>query len=189
MRWRSGHENRRGHENILSICMAHYIAMIDDGNDDVDGEDAVATKGTTGMDKKDKPTKWRIKLPLLVDSSNGHTVNFQIYAGQIHTHTHTAWWQTSCPTLIIIYNLELICRTGTEIDQLCQVQLMSHKDYQNELVSQLYGVDSRGVLRKSSTDHIPWKQMLAKRLHKATGWASTYTKWTKWGTSFSMFTK
>lgn len=32
---------------------------------------------------------------------------------------------------------------------------MSHKDYQNELVSQLYGVDSRGVLRKRSTDHIP----------------------------------
>lgn len=32
---------------------------------------------------KDKPTKWGIKLWVLVDSSNGYTIDFSVYIGKV----------------------------------------------------------------------------------------------------------
>lgn len=48
-----------------------------------------ATKAKTSMTQymRDKPTKWGIKLFVLADSSNGYTINFNVYIGKSHTHT------------------------------------------------------------------------------------------------------
>uniref|UniRef100_A0A8P4KD33 PiggyBac transposable element-derived protein domain-containing protein n=1 Tax=Dicentrarchus labrax TaxID=13489 RepID=A0A8P4KD33_DICLA len=74
-------------DDILSACQAHYHPRRELAVD----ERMVATKAKTGMTQymKDKPTRWGIKLFVSVDSSNGYTVNFDIYTGNTHIHTHT----------------------------------------------------------------------------------------------------
>ncbi|XP_028254268.1 piggyBac transposable element-derived protein 4-like [Parambassis ranga] len=70
-------------DDILSACQAHYHPRKELAVD----ERMVATKAKTGMTQymKDKPTKWGIKLFVLADSSNGYTINFNVYAGKTHT--------------------------------------------------------------------------------------------------------
>ena len=41
---------------------------------------------------KDKPTKWGIKLWVLVDSSNGYTLDFNIYIGRAAGQTTAEHW-------------------------------------------------------------------------------------------------
>ena len=71
--------------DILSACQAYYHPRRELAVD----ERMVATKAKTGMTQfmRDKPTRWGIKLFVLADSSNGYTVNFNIYTGKTHTHT------------------------------------------------------------------------------------------------------
>ncbi|KAK2899637.1 hypothetical protein Q8A73_012766 [Channa argus] len=47
----------------------------------------VATKAKTGMTQymRDKPTKWGLNLFALPDSSNGYTVDFNVYWGKSQT--------------------------------------------------------------------------------------------------------
>lgn len=73
--------------DIISACQAYYHPRRELAVD----ERMVATKAKTGMTQfmKEKPTRWGIKLFVLADSSNGYTVNFNIYTGK--THTHSAW--------------------------------------------------------------------------------------------------
>ena len=43
---------------------------------------------------KDKPTKWGIKLWVLADSSNGYTVDFNVYIGKEAGQTVQRGWAT-----------------------------------------------------------------------------------------------
>lgn len=70
-------------DSILSACQAHYHPR----KELAVHERVVAAKAKTGMARfmKDEPMRSRIKLFVLADSSNGYTINFNIYVGKTHT--------------------------------------------------------------------------------------------------------
>lgn len=69
-------------DDIRNACQAHYHPRKELAVD----ERMVATKAKTGMTQymKEKPTKWGIKLFVLAESSNGYTLNFNLYVGKSH---------------------------------------------------------------------------------------------------------
>ncbi|XP_068189829.1 piggyBac transposable element-derived protein 4 [Antennarius striatus] len=71
--------------DIINACKAHCHPRRELAVD----ERMVATKAKTGMTQymKDKPMKWGVKLFVLADSSNGYTINFNIYIGKKYTET------------------------------------------------------------------------------------------------------
>lgn len=73
------------YDEVRTACMSHYHP---EQHLSVD-ERMVATKAKTGMTQfmKDKPTRWGMKLFVLADSSNGYTINFQMYTGKSHIPT------------------------------------------------------------------------------------------------------
>ncbi len=70
-------------DDIRDACQAHYQPRQELAVD----ERMVATKAKTGMTQymKEKPTKWGIKLFVLAESSNGYTINFNVYSGKSQT--------------------------------------------------------------------------------------------------------
>ncbi|XP_047444335.1 piggyBac transposable element-derived protein 4-like [Mugil cephalus] len=72
-------------EDILTACQAHYHPR----KELAVGERVVATEAKTGTNQfmNAKPARRGIKLFVLADSSNGYTVNFDIYMSKAHART------------------------------------------------------------------------------------------------------
>ena len=72
-------------DDIRNACQAHYHPRKELTVD----KRKVATKVNTDVIQymRDKPTKCGIKLFALADSSNGYTINFNMYIGKSHTHS------------------------------------------------------------------------------------------------------
>ena len=71
------------YDTVRMACKTHYHPRQQVSVD----ERMLATKAKTGMTQymRDKPTKWGLKLFVLADSSNGYTVDFNMYTGKTNT--------------------------------------------------------------------------------------------------------
>uniref|UniRef100_A0A3Q0S922 PiggyBac transposable element-derived protein domain-containing protein n=1 Tax=Amphilophus citrinellus TaxID=61819 RepID=A0A3Q0S922_AMPCI len=68
------------YDDILSACQTYYQPRRELAVDEM----MVETKAKTGMAQcmEGKPTKWGIKMFILVESSSGYTIRFSIYTGK-----------------------------------------------------------------------------------------------------------